>query len=297
MRFSRTLCVLTCMAVIGLIAFAPLHVAVGAESLPAECESPKDAWIWCDDFEEDRLAGYFEIGRDQGDFARVANIGVGESFGMRQIWKVGQVSGGGLKLAFGKTAEPYVKPVDDGETKYREIYYRFYLRHEDNWEGGGAAKLARATSLLDGWRQAMIAHIWSGGGKEPNDVYLVLDPASGTDLQGRLRTTKYNDFDNLRWLGVSRGQTPLFDADHVGEWYCIETYVKLNDPGEYNGEQRFWINDQLEAEKIGMNWLGDFDEYGINAIFLENYWNSGSPKVQERYFDNFVVSTERIGCL
>jgi len=36
--------------------------------------------------------------------------------------------------------------------------------------------------------------------------------------------------------------------------------------------------------------------YGINAVFIENYWNKGAPVVQERYLDNFVVSRARIGC-
>ncbi len=29
---------------------------------------------------------------------------------------------------------------------------------------------------------------------------------------------------------------------------------------------------------------------------LDGYWNGGSPRAQNRYFDNFVVSTSRIGC-
>jgi hypothetical protein len=32
-------------------------------------------------------------------------------------------------------------------------------------------------------------------------------------------------------------------------------------------------------------------------VFVENYWNTGSPVAQERYLDNLVVSTQRIGCL
>jgi len=43
--------------------------------------------------------------------------------------------------------------------------------------------------------------------------------------------------------------------------------------------------------------VGTYADYGINAIFPGNYWNSGSSKLQERYFDSFVVSTQRIGCL
>jgi len=32
-------------------------------------------------------------------------------------------------------------------------------------------------------------------------------------------------------------------------------------------------------------------------VFFENYWNTGSPAAQERYLDDIVVSTRRIGCL
>jgi hypothetical protein len=42
--------------------------------------------------------------------------------------------------------------------------------------------------------------------------------------------------------------------------------------------------------------MGSLTEYGINAVYLENYWNEGSPQPQDRYFDNFVIATERIGC-
>ena len=34
-------------------------------------------------------------------------------------------------------------------------------------------------------------------------------------------------------------------------------------------------------------------DYGINAVYLEQYWTSVpfQTKIQQRYFDNFVVST------
>ena len=35
----------------------------------------------------------------------------------------------------------------------------------------------------------------------------------------------------------------------------------------------------------------------MNAIFLEAYWNEGSPREQYRWYDDFVVSTEPIGPL
>jgi hypothetical protein len=33
----------------------------------------------------------------------------------------------------------------------------------------------------------------------------------------------------------------------------------------------------------------------INEVMLDCYWNGGSPKPQNRYYDNFVISTKKIG--
>lgn len=124
----------------------------------------------------------------------------------------------------------------------------------------------------------------------------MIDPASGTDSAGTLRTTTYNDFANLRWLGAARSQTPIFDSSHVGQWYCVEAHARLNDAGQSNGTFDLWINGNPEAARSGLNWVGSFSAYGINAVYLENYWNNGSPVAQARDMDNFVVSTSRIGC-
>jgi hypothetical protein len=129
-----------------------------------------------------------------------------------------------------------------------------------------------------------------------NGNFLGLDPASGTDTLGNVRTKEYNDFPNLRWFGEQPGATPVFDAAHVGKWYCVEVHMKLNDAGKSNGLNELWINGTLEAQSTNINWVGSYDAFGINALFIENFWNAGSPVAQERYIDNLVVSTQRIGC-
>jgi hypothetical protein len=101
----------------------------------------------------------------------------------------------------------------------------------------------------------------------------------------------------LHWLGSQAGVTPIFDSAHDDTWFCIEHHIKLNDPGESNGIQEFWIDGQLEASRTGLNFVDTWTDYAINAVYLENYWNSGSSQLQERYFDNFVVSTQPIGCI
>jgi hypothetical protein len=61
--------------------------------------------------------------------------------------------------------------------------------------------------------------------------------------------------------------------------------------------QEFWIDGQLEARRENLDFVGIWTEYGINAVFFENYWNDGSVQDQSRDFDNIVVSTAPIGCL
>ena len=271
-----------------------------AQNFPVvhECDAAPPAWIFCDDFESNRLARYFEYVQRDSSFERADSVGVLGSVGMRVRFRKGQVDAGSLKIAIGKTPTPSMHPVDSGTAKYRDIYWRVYVRNDSSWVGGGGDKLSRAQVLATpNWAQAMGAPVWSGGGgKLPGANYLTIDPYSGTDAAGKLQTTTYNDFPRLRWLGAVRGATPIFDSAHVGKWYCVEAHVRLNDPGQSNGVFELWIDDYVEAHNTNLNWIGDFTDYGINTVFLENYWNAGSPVEQQRYLDNFVVSTQRIGC-
>src|SRR2546425_1173352 len=98
------------------------------------------------------------------------------------------------------------------------------------------------------------------------------------------------------WLASKSGVLPYAVPSHVGQWYCIEAHVKLNDAGQSNGVFEYWINGALETQKTGLNWLGAFSAYGINTVMFENYNNYGSPVAQDRYIDKIVVSTQRVGC-
>jgi hypothetical protein len=260
-----------------------------------ECATKAAAWIWCDDFEQDRSASYFEVQRARGGFTRDAAVGLNGSMGMRARFTAGQVAAGSLHLAFGRTPAPYFQPVDEGTRDYREIYWRVWVRTDPGWTGGGGYKLSRATVFADrSWSQAMIAHVWAGQGARSE--YLVLDPATGTDARGIVRTQKYNDFDRLRFTGSRKGATPVFSRERAGRWQCVEAGVVLNDPGQANGRFVLWVDGVEDARIERINWLGSYSAFGVNAVMLENYWNGGAPTEQSRYFDNFVVSTARIGC-
>lgn len=272
-------------------------VPLSAQPAARECDTPAAAWIWCDDFESDRTASYFEYKDADGAFVRAAETGISGSFGMRARFAPRQVDAGALHLAIGRTPQPYMRAVGPA-TRFTEVYWRFFLRTGPGWKGGGGEKLTRAMVFGSsvGFAQAMIAHVWSGRSGTPEADHLELDPARGTDGTGSLRTQRYNDAPNLRWLGRIQSESRVMADDRAGRWQCIEIRVRLNDPGATNGDFRLWVDGTEQAGRAGLDWVGTYREYGINAIYLENYWNAGSPTAQDRFFDNFVVSRERIGC-
>ncbi len=275
-----------------------ITITVPVGGLANECASPEAGWIWCDDFDQNRLSSYFEYEDGGGLFTRVNGVGNDGSYGMRAHFNVGTVSAGALHLAVGLTPQTYFDPVDAGTEKYRELYWRVYLRLQPGWSGGGGDKLSRAFvyASTTSWAQAAIAHVWAGDDNTQYENILMVDPARGTDALGNLVTTGYNDFAHLTWLGLVRGTNPIYATANAGVWRCIEAHARLNDAGQSNGVLEFWIDGTLDAQKTGMNFIGSFSAYGLNAVFLENYWNNGSPAAQDRFFDNFVVSTQRIGC-
>src|SRR5947208_4865429 len=257
-----------------------------------ECASPPVGTIWCDDFEVDRLSSYFEH-LSPTTFARTAGVGAGGSYGMRAVYTPGVPQAGDLKLWFGRSPDPdYMKPVGYGAPAYREIYWRAYLRAQPGWTGGGGGAFTRAMVLASAaWAQAAVGHVYASDGDA-----LSLDPVRGTDEVGTLVTTGYNDVDHFTWLGQVAGTAPIFGGGAVGEWYCIEAHMKLNDPGKANGVLEYWINGTLEAQRTGLNFVGSYSAFGINAIFFENYWGATAPQTQERYWDNIVVGDQRSGC-
>jgi hypothetical protein len=281
-------------AVLGLlVAGGPMAPALAAEapevpridSIVMSAKQPQEAdpaTIWYDDFNGPAKA-YTESTGDLDD--TVAFGGSGNS--MKCLYEKGDQGKGNRKVFFGDS--PTGKVVRKGET-FEEIYWRVYVKHQPGWTGGGPDKLSRATSITSGkWTQAMIAHVWSTGDA------LTLDPASGV-VGGKVVTTKYNDFDNLHWLGQKPASTfQISSTAESGWWVCVEARAKLNTPGAKDGLFQLWIDGQLESERKNLDWRGTYKEHGLNAVFLEAYWNKGSPVTQCRWYDNFVISTRPIG--
>jgi len=286
------------LAFLALAEGVDLFVAQHSFAIEAICPGGSNSnanVIFCDDFEDStalvRPGRYFEYNSNGGDFVPMDGVGLNNSRGMRGLWQQGEVDGGNIKLAFGRNPGSGMNKGIRTTEDFREIYYRMYLKMQPGWVGD-PGKLSRATSIVaSDWSQAMIAHLWGDGSN-----HLLIDPVSCIGTDNLPKCVGYNDFVNITWLGNQSGGTPIFNTSNSSRWFCIEHHVKLNDPGQSNGIQEFWIDGQLEARRASLNFVGSYTAYGINAVFLENWWNAGSVQQQERYFDNFVVSTQRTGC-
>lgn len=249
---------------------------------PVQPQASDAATIWYDDF-DGAVRTYTE---SQGGLDDAVALG-GQGRSMLSLYEKGTRGIGNRKVFFGDS--PTGKVVRKGES-FDDVYWRVYVKHQEGWTGGGPAKLSRATSIVSPrWNQAMIAHVWSSGES------LTLDPASGVRGE-RVVTTRYNDFPNLHWLGNKPvAQFRLFSPEEAGRWVCVESWARLNTPGKRDGLNQLWIDGRLEADRKNLDWRGSFTAHGINAVFLETYWNDGSPVTQRRWIDNFVISTKPIG--
>jgi len=261
---------------------------------PLQCDAWQEKhpnWLWCDDFESDAAltANYFEVDRAGGSFGVSTEAPFGGSASLRANYRAGVQNAGGVKLGLGRS--PVASNLAS-DRDFDELYWRFYTKTGSNWIGN-PQKLTRATIFArSNWSQAAIGHLWEDSVSLRG---LGLDPVSGV-VGDQVVTTQYNDFANLRWLGKANGRTQTYADANRERWFCVEIRMKLNTPGAADGVFAFWVDGNLEAESQNLDWRGRYVQYGINAVMLENYVNTGFSQSQTRYMDSLVVSTQRIGC-
>lgn len=221
----------------------------------------------------------------------VSGEAVGGISSLRFHYDPGTVEAGWLFRMFGRNP---VASQSNSTTDFQEIYWRIYYKLESGWVGN-PDKVTRATSFWASNRsQAFIAHLWKPNASSDAEK-LGMEPASCVSGSTPV-CVGWNDFAHIQWLGAVSGVTPIYSSAQVGQWRCVEAHVKLNTLGQADGIFEFWIDSNLQARSSNLNWRGSYNGYGINTVELEGNWNTGSPKSQNRYMDNFVISRNRIGC-
>lgn len=82
----------------------------------------------------------------------------------------------------------------------------------------------------------------------------------------------------------------------VGEWFCMEMMMEPNTPGSSDGRMAYWIDGELGHSVDGLRWRTT-DELQLNQVRLQHYLAEDDADSPNRvWFDDVVVSTERIGC-
>ena len=182
----------------------------------------------------------------------------------------GNTNGGGFRIVTGSN----VGPNDVGEA-------RFYIYHPlmmvDRWDNGGlqCKYYGDATSPPENWVDT------PGAVYATDDYYCDWDTWS--EFSQRMGEITFDEY-----TGVER---------HLAkdEWHCIEAEFKLNSPNNYDSELRYWLNDELAGEITGLLFR-KHEDMDIKLFQLTGSSGTGHG-LQHSYFDNVVISTERIGCL
>ena len=100
---------------------------------------------------------------------------------------------------------------------------------------------------------------------------------------------------------VNRGDPVKFAPDR---WYCLEVFVKLNAPGASDGQLAAWIDGEQKLSYDGRQFRGadpgdpSPPATGIDSMIVAGHYGGLTtvPKLQFSWHDDYVGSTERVGC-
>ncbi len=236
----------------------------------SECENWQQDhpdWLWCDDFESG--AGLNDNYQDVS--TNGMSVTTDDAFegthSLCQQYTPGQVDAG------------WISRIDnDGYPDH--VFMRWYHKFESNFEGF-PPKMARIRYRhhTGDWKTIFAIHCWL-----ENDGHLAADVYAENSSQAN----------SSGWLPIAISPFTFAEPGNVDRWICFEMEVLVNTSGNTDGAYRFWANDTLIVERENVDLKGNTSD-NINEFMLDCYWNDGSPKEQNRYYDNLVISTQKIG--
>ena len=232
-------------------------------------------WIWCDSFETGSIASdYDDVSTN--NFGVVDEEAFDGRYSLRQHYDVGQVNAGWISWFYCDALGQNHGGCHD------DIYMRWYHKFEDGF-GGAPPKMARIRSLGPGWDKRFAVHFWLGGAPDYEIAADVYAPYS-------------SQANSAGWLPLARSDFHYSEPENIGRWVCLEMRVKKNTPGSSDGAYQFWADNSMIVNRQNVDLVGS-TSYNFNEAMLDCYWNGGSPEAQNRYYDNLVISTQRIGCM
>jgi hypothetical protein len=176
------------------------------------------------------------------------------------------------------------------------MYVSYHVRFPSSWSGG---------TKLVAFYGSRVDDQWSGMGKAGlcptgTDFFATMMLAEETGDPGPVRFYTYYPAMRREPNGVtcwgrygdgSESYTPPLTLSPK-VWHRIELSVRLNTPGQANGQQAFWIDGAQRGSWSGLSFR-DTTDLRLNAVQLVFSVTGGVPRPQELHVDNLVVMTAR----
>ncbi|MFH1068001.1 MAG: hypothetical protein V1794_00135 [Candidatus Glassbacteria bacterium] len=142
-------------------------------------------------------------------------------------------------------------------------------------------KMARLRCFTpDNWSGMYSIYFWIGG----EDGHLSIERK--TDLPQAHRDWQPNFEADFRFS----------DPVNVGRWIHFELRLELGQ-GTRADRVQAWADGLLVCDVAGDDLAAGWREFTPNGMAWDCYWNGGSPVEQSRYYDDVMLSTERVGPL
>lgn len=268
-----------------LALLSPAVISCGAEA--------NEPAIFSGDFESQSSDCWSSRGADGWNLAGCGgfiNIGKGPAVSLAQ----GEIAHSGsrsLKLTYSQNEETGGADVQFSERNH--VFTRFFDYYSNGFDFAYGMKMHRIRSFN------------SAGGINNFDIVMV---PWGRPTSGFYNFTGTNDMQSisLNYNGGPVDWTPA-DANYAfqrARWYCVETEVKLNDPGTSNGHVRLWVDGNLVVQRSNLNIRGNMTA-GLNSVMFGGWYSNGAAgqnpqpnpsPVSVRYVDDVAIGSEKIGC-
>lgn len=213
------------------------------------------------------------------------------------------------------------------------VYVRFWVKYSTNWVGSGQTFHPHEFMMItdeDGdfvgpnstRLTAYIEHVVIGGGGRPTigmtDQLNVDQDNVGVDLTEVTEIRAAHGCNGF--LEFSHSTTSCFDSgggvfthdrnwndsqvrftDLIkNNWNKVEAYFQLNTIlggiGQQDGIIRYWFNDVLTIEHVGVVLrTGQFPDMKFNQMLVAPFIGAGSPVDQTIWYDDILVATARPG--
>jgi hypothetical protein len=170
---------------------------------------------------------------------------------------------------------------------YDEIYVKFYVMFEENFENPGMHFFTLCGNRVDNQSSC-----WGKAAQVPNGTdffYAGIDPEYDPGNPILYPFHYYTYWPDMTCCYGNRSyqtspKTPLVG----GQWQEVVFHVKLNTPGQNNGSQTLWLNGVQKIDVQNMRWRDTYD-VTLNNIRFDNYMASGPSKTEHIWVDDVTV--------